>query len=191
MKTRFQRDLPYSIDDVIGIRFNPDALFVELANELNKRYGNKVKLIYAHLVKDIDSFNQFLMVFKQKITDKKTKAVTTLYAFVTAIQFGDLSLNMYALCKRDGKLDLYFKNFFSEPVVLEESKFILFIKDECGLSMLKTSEKYWKLPENSDEILKHLEHISKINYSIMSNKWGKIPHSRLAMGYLFLSQDLI
>lgn len=170
MKTRFQRDLPYSIDDVISIRFNPDALFVELANELNKRYGNRVKLIYAHLVKDIDSFNQFLMVFKQKIIDKKTKAVTTLYACVTAIQFGDLSLNMYALCKRDGKLDLYFKNFFSEPVVLEESKFNLFIKDECGLSMSKTSEKYWKLPENSEEILKHLEHISKINYSVMSNK---------------------
>ncbi len=170
MKTKFQRDLPYSIDDVISIRFNQDALFVELTEELKKRYGNRVKLIYAYLVKDIDSFNQFLMVFKQKVQDKKTKRETTLYALVTAIQFGDLSLNMFALCKRDGKLDLYFKNFFSEPVVLEESKFTLFIKDECGLSMSKTSDKYWRLPENSSTLLEHLQEISKINFSLMSNK---------------------
>ena len=170
MKTKFQRDLPYSIDDVISIRFNQDALFVELTEELKKRYGNRVKLIYAYLVKDIDSFNQFLMVFKQKVQDKKTKRETTLYALVTAIQFGDLSLNMFALCKRDGKLDLYFKNFFSEPVVLEESKFNLFIKDECGLSMSKTSDKYWRLPENSSTLLEHLQEISKINFSLMSNK---------------------
>lgn len=170
MKTKFQRDLPYSIDDVISIRFNQDALFVELTEELKKRYGNRVKLIYAYLVKDIDSFNQFLMVFKQKVQDKKTKRETTLYALVTAIQFGDLSLNMFALCKRDGKLDLYFKNFFSEPVVLEESKFNLFIKDECKLSMSKTSDKYWKLPENSSTLLEHLQEISKINFSLMSNK---------------------
>ena len=127
MKTKFQRELPYSIDDAISVKFNQDALFVELTEELRKRFGDKVKLIYAYLVKDIDSFNQFLMVFKQKIHDKKLGKDVTLYALITAIQFGDLSLNMYALCKRDGKLDLYFKNFFSEPVVLEESKFFLFI----------------------------------------------------------------
>ena len=154
MKTKFQRDLPYSIDDVISIRFNQDALFVELTEELKKRYGNRVKLIYAYLVKGIDSFNQFLMVFKQKVQDKKTKKY---------------NINIMAI-KRDGKLDLYFKNFFSEPVVLEESKFTLFIKDECKLSMSKTSDKYWKLPENSSTLLEHLQEISKINFSLMSNK---------------------
>lgn len=170
MKTKFHRDLPYSVDDVISVKFNPDATFIELTNDLKTRYGNKVKLVYAYLEKDIDSFNQFLMVFKQIITDKKTNKPVLLYAMVTAIRYGDLSLNMYALCKRDGKLDLYFKNFFSEPVVLEEGKFEMFIRDECKLSLSKTSPKYWKLSENSKTILDHLQHISKINYSVMSNK---------------------
>lgn len=170
MKTKFHRDLPYSVDDVISVKFNPDATFIELTNDLKARYGNKVKLVYAYLEKDIDSFNQFLMVFKQIISDKKTNRPVLLYAMVTAIRFGDLSLNMYALCKRDGKLDLYFKNFFSEPVVLEEGKFDIFITDECKLSLSKTSPKYWRLPENSKTILDHLQHISKINYSVMSNK---------------------
>lgn len=170
MKTKFHRDLPYSVDDVIAIKFNPDATFIELTNDLKSRYGNKVKLVYAYLEKDIDSFNQFLMVFKQTIMDKKTNRPVLLYAMITAIRYGDLSLNMYALCKRDEKLDLYFKNFFSEPVVFEESKFNMFIRDECKLSTDKTSPKYWRLPENSKTILDHLQHISKINYAVMSNK---------------------
>lgn len=153
---------------------NPQETFTELIAEIKRRYGKQMKLIYAYFVPDFEDMHQFLLIAKQTRIVKDKKVV--LYAIIPVIKFGDSSLEMFHLCKQDGKLDLYFQEFFKEPITLDSFLFNGFIK-QCGLSLNKDDKNYWKKIEGANSLIKEAEELGKINATKLMNHAATDPGS--------------
>lgn len=175
---KFKSKLPYSIDDMINVKMNADAEFINLVHDLKellKRQPVSVdgvsresKLFFAYLDKDISSMHQYMVIVKQKI--RAVTRIQTMFALLPVIRFGDLCLEKYYLAKRDGLEGTFLKDFFEQPIILPEHAFAAFVEDNCELVFdpnKKEDPKYWKKAENAHIMLSKLEDLGKINFNVL------------------------
>ena len=69
------------------------------------------------------------------------------------------------MAKNDNKLEDYFAELTSQPIVIPESAFNDFIVHEAGLSLDKSDPAYWKNEENAATLAKHIMHVGTIEHT--------------------------
>ena len=151
-RTKFERKLDYNPGILASHKIQKDTTIVELVGELRELFPlMKVQVVY--LSEEQIPMNQYMIIVKFPPHDKFKHNT-----FVTVIGTtgGILSLESYDIAKKDGKSKEFFEEFFSSPIILPEYAFNDLITKELGLSLLSSSNGYWKKKDRVDNVVKKM-----------------------------------
>lgn len=166
-KTKFTKYIPYGVIDIMENVVNIDSTYMDLISEIKARYPD-IKLVFGFLNQQQLEICEFILIYKKV---NVVKGIPTLvYAIFNATKFGNRSLECYDLCKKNGRLDEYFKEFFDQALVYPQRVFESLMRDELGLSLDKNNEKYWKSINNSPIIVNKFMQLCMANYTGMQNR---------------------
>jgi hypothetical protein len=146
-----------------------DTVFMDLVSEFKKiPFKTGMKLIYAYLNQDPLAMIQFVLIGRITEVPPPTAEIQRTrkrYLLLSAPNFSLTSLQAYDLAKKDGKIEDYFSELMSQPVVIPESAFNAFIVNEVELSLDPDSELYWKSEKNSSKLADNIMKVSSIEHS--------------------------
>lgn len=166
---RYNRRLDYDPIAISNHIIQPDTTFMSLIEEFNKiPFKVDMKLIYAHLNPDALGMIQFVLVAKiteKPAPDAEDQRTRRRYLMISAPNFSLTSLQAFDMAKNDNKLDDYFAELTSQPIVVPEGAFTDFIVHEVGLSLDKDSDKYWKKESNAGKLAEHIMHTGTIEHT--------------------------
>lgn len=166
---RYNRKLEYSPLEIAHHVIQRDTVFMDMLSEFKKiPFKVDLKTIYAYLDPDPLAMTQFVIICKITETpppDAEIQRTRRRYLMISAPNFSLTSLQSYHMAKRDGKIDDYFAELTSQPIVVPEAAFFDFITHEAELSLDANSEKYWKKPENAATLAKHVMHVGTLDHT--------------------------
>ena len=166
---KYNRRLDYEPLQIADHVIQRDTVFMDMINEFNKiPFKVKPKLIYAYLNPDPLDMIQFVLI--GKITeipppDAENQRTRRRYLMLSAPNFSLTSLQSYHMAKNDGKIEDYFSELTSQPIVVPEPAFFDFITQEAGLSLDKDNELYWKDTKNAPKLAERIMHVGTIEHT--------------------------
>jgi hypothetical protein len=120
-------------------------LFLDLVSEYKKRFPD-MKMIKAYLNYEVDLRLDYMLVF----TAVQENLRLILFEFPLA--YTDRSIPGYRYCKRENKMDDFFKEAIGQMTKMAEGKFREFITSYLKLSLDKTKETYWGSVQNIKKV---------------------------------------
>lgn len=165
----YTRRLDYDPISISNHVIQLDTTFMSLIEEFNKiPFKVDMKLVYAHLNPDALDMIQFVLIAKiteKPAPDAEDQRTRRRYLLISAPNFSLTSLQSFDMAKKDNKLEDYFAELTSQPIVIPESAFNDFIVHEAGLSLDKSDPAYWKNEENAATLAKHIMHVGTIEHT--------------------------
>jgi len=144
MRQKIASDLKIPFDELVFITpSSRERLFMDLINEYKTRYPN-VKFILAYLNKDASLKVDYLIVFEFKHNTTNELGI----GFDIPYIYTKGSIPGYRYCKRENKLNEFFKEANNKITAISYSKFKTYIEGYLELSMKKEDPLYWKSPNN-------------------------------------------
>lgn len=166
---RYNRRLEYGPEEILNHVVQLDTVFMSMVEEFTKiPFKVDMKLIYAHLNPDALGMIQFVLIAKiteHPAPDAEDQRTRRRYLMISAPNFSLLSLQSFDMAKRDNKLEDYFSELTSQPIVLPEGAFNDFIVHEAGLSLDKENPLYWKSESNATKLADHIMHVGTIEHT--------------------------
>ena len=166
---RYNRKLDYDPIAISNHIVQLDTAFMSLVEEFEKiPFTTDLKLIYAHLNPDALGMVQFILIAKiteHPAPDAEDQRTRRRYLLLSAPNFSLISLQSFDMAKNDNRLNDYFAELTSQPIVLPEGAFFDFIVHEAGLSLDKDNEKYWKNEANATKLAEHIMHVGTLEHS--------------------------
>ena len=120
--------------------------FAEIYQTYQNKYG--IKLVFAYLNTDPSVIIDYIVMYKAK--DRTGTTDIIMYDAVPACS--DRSTPGYIYCKRNNKVDDFYTEGINSMTILSLENFNQFIELGLQLSRDKSSELYWKSPNNFKEV---------------------------------------